>query len=227
MFSAAAANQLLSVPPALSPLNLLILCPLSIRKLEYLGNRFFIVKLFILQSFLVKIKWQRNVIIYSKDFQYSPTNCSIPFFPPIQITVNKHLLHEAYSPSSRNHRHGLASYRKRQRVQKCLECVGVPIQRYVKTQIGTLPSQAQLRHLIQALKPGSDEGMFREGQKGTYIATSRSPAHRAPGGSGMSRKPKATLPGTSKPLVRLEVRKEARARPAVSAAHHIRGTRNV
>lgn len=185
MLSAAAANQLFSEPPALSPLNLLILCPLSIQKLEYLGNRFFTVKLFILQSFLVKkkkIKWQRNVIIHSKDFQYSSNNCSIPFFPPIQITVNKHLLHEAYSPGSRNHRHGLASYRKRQRVQKRLECVGVPRQRYVKTQMGTLPTQAQLRRLIQVLKPGSDEGMFRERQKGTYIATSRSPVHNAPEG---------------------------------------------
>lgn len=56
MLSAAAANQLFSEPPALSPLNLLILCPLSIQKLEYLGNRFFTVKLFILQSFLVKKK---------------------------------------------------------------------------------------------------------------------------------------------------------------------------
>lgn len=184
-------------------------------------------KLFILQSFLVKIKWQRNVIIYSKDFQYSPTNCSIPFFPPIQITVNKHLLHEAYSPSSQNHRHGLASYRKRQRVQKHLECAGVLRQRHVKTQMGTLPSEAQLRHLIQALKPGLDKGVFRERQKGTYIATSRSPVHSAPGGSGMSGKLRAILPGTSKPLVRLEVRKEVRAKPAVSAAQHIRGTRNV
>lgn len=38
----------------------------------------------------------------------------------------------------------------------------------MKTQVGTLPSEAQLRHLIQALKPGSDEGVFRERQKGTY-----------------------------------------------------------
>lgn len=94
-------------------------------------------------------------------------------------------------------------------------------------QMGTLPSEAQLRHLIQALKPGSDEGIFRERQKGAYIATSRSPMHSAPGGSGTSGKLRAILPGTSKPLVRLEVRKEARARPAVSDDHHIRGTKNM
>lgn len=52
----------------------------------------------------------------------------------------------------------------------------------MKTQMGTLPTQAQLRRLIQVLKPGSDEGMFRERQKGTYIATSRSPVHNAPEG---------------------------------------------
>ena len=113
------------------------------------------------------------------------------------------------------------------RVQKHLECAGVPRQRHVKTLMGTLPSQAQLRHVIQVLKPGSDEGVFRERQKGTYTATSRSPVHSTPGGSGMSGKLRAILPGTSKPLVRLEVRKEARARPAVSAAQHIQGTRNV
>lgn len=69
---------------------------------------------FILQSFLVKIKCQRNVIIYSKDFQSSPFQLKHSILPSIQITVNKHLLHEAQSSSCRTHRHGLASCRKRQ-----------------------------------------------------------------------------------------------------------------
>lgn len=83
---------------------------------------------FILQSFLVKIKWQRNVIIYSKDFQYNPFQLQHSILPSIQIIVNKHLLHEAYSPSCRNHRHGLASYRKRQRSPETLEVCWVPRQ---------------------------------------------------------------------------------------------------
>lgn len=63
--------------------------------------------------FSSKKKWQRNVIIYSKDFQSSSFQLGHSILPPIQIIVNKHLLHEAYSSGCRNHRHGLASCRKR------------------------------------------------------------------------------------------------------------------
>lgn len=63
MFSEIAASQLFNVLHAFSPLHRLIFYPLSIQKLEYLDKIFHSGIRFILGSFLVKIKWQRNSII--------------------------------------------------------------------------------------------------------------------------------------------------------------------
>lgn len=60
--------------------------------------------------FSSKIKRQRNVIIYSKDFQSSPFQME----HTIEIILNKHLLQEAHSSGCWDHRHGLANYWKRQ-----------------------------------------------------------------------------------------------------------------
>lgn len=87
-----------------------------------------------------------------KDFQYSPVPTAAFLSPSIQIIVNKHLLHEAYSPRCRNHRHGLASYRKRQRSPEMLGVCWVLRQRCRRPRRG--------RHrwaLLDSAKSGSAE----------------------------------------------------------------------